>query len=125
MEFTEICAIIIFFSSVILIFSKTEKELSVIVSSTVFIIFMIYSVSRLGGFLETVAPFIETIEIIDSKVLLKILGIAIISIIAVSICDTSGQKGMAVAIEIISTVEILTVVFPVIKEMTINLLNIV
>ncbi len=124
MGYIKICAFSILSSALLLLISNREKELSSTISITVFLSVMIYTVSRINEVLKWFVPYLESINIINTDILIKILGISILSFVSVSICESIGQKGIALSIEILTTIEILAVFYPTIKSLTDNILNI-
>lgn len=116
MTFINICALLIICSMSIMIFSKSEKELTLIISSALYIIVMIYAVSHIGQLIESLRQYFNDIRYLDFDLLLKIGGISIISAVTSSVCESTGQKGMANAIETIAIVEIIILLEPFLKE---------
>ncbi len=123
MNFADICAFTVVFSSILLIFSKTEKELANVISSVLFISVMLLIIIRFEAIIEPLIPIFEAVKILDSQTLLKILGICFLTLISVTVCEAVGQKGMVVAIEVFSTVEIISAFFPYIKEIFFKVLE--
>ena len=124
MSYIKICAFSILTSALLLLISNREKELSSTISITVFLSVMIYTVTRVNEVLKWFIPYIQSISIIDSEILIKILGLSILSFVSVSICESIGQKGISLSIEILTTIEILSVIYPTIKSLTESALKI-
>lgn len=116
MSFVQFCATLIICSATILIFSHSEKELTIIISSSLYIIVMIFIMTRIEDFINKAIPYIKNIEFLDFDLFLKICGLIIISSISITICENLEQKGIASAIELIATVEMLILFLPLIKE---------
>ena len=125
MNFYQISALLLILSLLMLIFSKSEKELSVLISVVVFIVCMTYAISRtieLSGMLKSV---IENINSVGINAILKIFGIITLSSIAIFVCNSAGQTVFSYIIEILSTIESLIISFPIIKELFLKILKMV
>lgn len=72
--------------------------------------------TRIEDFINKAIPYIKNIEFLDFDLFLKICGLIIISSISITICENLEQKGIASAIELIATVEMLILFLPLIKE---------
>lgn len=116
MNFINICALLIICSMSILIFSKSEKELTVIISSALYIIVMIYAIANIGQLIDNLRQYVSGTSFLNFEIILKIGGISIISAITSSICESAGQKGTANAIETVAMVEIIILLLPILKE---------
>ena len=116
--FISICAFTCICSSIILLVSKREKELSVLISSALYILVMIYGISVLSNFLSMLKDKINGYNSIPNlEILINVCGIGLISSIASSICESEGQKGLSLAIEFFATVDILKVGLPIVFEL--------
>lgn len=117
-EFIGLCALAAVCSSAILLISKGEKELSVLISSVMYILVMIYVISRAGELFKALREqFDIELNFHNADILLKVGGIALISTVASSICDGTGQKGVSCAIEIFAVIEIITLSMPLILDL--------
>lgn len=125
MTFINICALLIICSMSIIIFSKSEKELTLIISSALYIIVMIYAVTYIGQLIESLRQYFNDISYLDFDLLLKIVGISIISAVTSSVCESTGQKGMASAIETIAIVEIIILLKPFLRETLASIFDII
>ncbi len=110
--FVNICAIAAICSTVVLMIAKGEKELSLLLSTVIYILVMIYAITRTGAFFDAVKEGIGVVSIPNMDLILKCGGIGIISSITAVICENSGQKGMACAIETLAVIEIIGLCVP-------------
>lgn len=117
-EFIGMCALAAVCSSAILLISKGEKELAIIISSVVYILVMIYVISRAGELFKALREqFDIELNFPNVDILLKVGGIALVSTVASSICDGTGQKGVSGAIEVFAIIEIIALSMPLIIEL--------
>ena len=75
MDFIKLCAFSIISSALLLLISNREKELSNTIAATVFITVVIYTITRINDALKWLTPYLESISVIDTDIILKILGI--------------------------------------------------
>lgn len=125
MTFINVCALLIICSLSVLIFSNKERELTVIISSALYIIVMIYAVTNVGQLFKMLEQYISNISFFDFDILLKIGGISVICAVTSSICESTGQKGLASAIETVAVVEIIVLILPTVKETLSKILSII
>ena len=69
--------------------------------------------------------YISNISFFDFDILLKIGGISVICAVTSSICESTGQKGLASAIETVAVVEIIVLILPTVKETLSKILSII
>ena len=125
-EFIGICAFAAICSSLVLMISKSEKELATLISAALYIIIMIFVITRTGTILEAVkAHFNHVLNIQHFKQLIKCAGIAILSTVASSICNEIGQKGISSAIDVFAVIEILYITTPLIFELFTKLTSLI
>lgn len=125
MTLPKICAVLIMCSLVLLILSRTEKELSTVLSISIYVSFTTYTITRFYTIFETFSDFLEKFNLFDAENIFKISGILIISSIAIYVCDTSGQKGLASNIETLCMIEVLILFFPTFKSIFLKIINLI
>ena len=123
MSYIKICAFSIIFSSLLLLISGREKELSSAISSAIFITVVLFVITRAAEMVKSIVWVLESIDVIESEIIIKICGICILSFVSCSICESAGQKGIASSIEMLSAVEILIIFYPTVKKLTDNILG--
>ena len=118
MEFLKICGVIAVCCAAVLLFAAREKELAGLISSLIYILVMVYVISRAGE-LITALKNCFSFEDMPSylPLLLKAVGVALIGGAASAVCEGTGQKNAARAIDLLSVVEILYISIPIIKEL--------
>ena len=122
--FIGICAFVCICSSLIILISKREKELSVLISSVIYILVMLYVITCLNGILDSVKSHLNGLNSYPGlNLLIKMCGIGIMSATASCICEGEGQKGLSIAVEIFAMVEILRYGLPLVFELFSNALK--
>ena len=117
MEFISICGAAAICCGAVLLFAGREKELSSLIASLIYVVIILYGVTRIGDLLTSLQSYLSGIESVPHLALfLKIGGIAIVGTIASVLCENAGQKGAAGAIDLLTVLEILYMSIPVIQE---------
>lgn len=117
MDFISICAFATISGTIILIISKRERELSIIISSIIYIIIMIYVITKVGELISIIKTTFKNIDSESSKTIISAGGLALISTASSSICKSAGYKEIAYAIEVLTAIEIILISFPSILEL--------
>lgn len=116
MTFVNLCFLLTIASMSVLVFSKYEKDLTAVISSALYIISAIFALSGIEKIINELKKYFARIDSIDLSLLIKIGGMAVVGGIASSLCDSAGQKGLSEIIELVVTVEIMLLLFPIAKE---------
>lgn len=118
MEYLKICGIAAICCAAILLFAGREKELTTLISLLLYILVMLYAISRVGELFTALRTYIHFEDMsAHFSLFLKAGGIAVIGGIASTVCEGSGQKGAARAIDLLTVLEILYVSMPIVKEL--------
>lgn len=118
MEFLKICGGAAICCAAVALFAAREKELTTLISTLIYIIVMLYVISRAGELLTMLQTYFN-MENVPTYVplLLKAVGIALIGGVASSVCEGAGQKGASRAIDLLTVLEILYIAIPIVKEL--------
>lgn len=118
MEFLKICGIVAICCAAVLLFAAREKELTALISSLLYVLVMLYVISQAS---ELITALQKCFDLADMPtcfpILLKAVGVALIGGTASSVCEGTGQKNAARAIELLTVVEILYISVPIIQEL--------
>ena len=106
------------------IIAKNEKELFSVISAFLYVITMIYAITEIGKILDITKKYFSFESIPELQIILKIIGITILTTVSSHICESSGQSGISKILEVISTVEILKLTFPLLSKFLNAALNI-
>jgi len=123
-EFIKICVFSIVCSASVLIISKREKELSLVISTAIYILVMLYIISQLGSLLDSIRKYINGFNTIPNiEVLVKAGGIAILSSVGSIICESEGQKSLSYALEIFALIEVFKLCMPIAGELFLTMIK--
>lgn len=112
MGFVNLSFLLIVASLSVLIFSKYEKDLAIVISSALYIIVAISTFFGIEKIINELKIYIIKLDFIDLTLLVKIAGLSIIATLSSSLCESAGQKGLAEIIELAVTIEILLMLLP-------------
>lgn len=117
MEFVKICGFAVSCGALVLIIANREKELTAAISSVIYIIVMLYAVTRIDELISSIKVIVTaSSEIPYINYIISIIGIAIIGAVASALCENTGQKTVAHAIDVITVTEIFIIVLPIFKD---------
>ena len=101
-----------------MVLKKQERDIAVLLSLTVCTIVVISISAYLGEMVSVVWQLSEISGIDESwiRMILKILGIGLLSQISASICSDSGNQSLSQAIQILTNVVILWLCMPLLEQ---------
>ena len=107
-----------------MVLKKQERDIAVLLSLTVCTIVVISISAYLGEMVSVVWQLSEISGIDESwiRMILKILGIGLLSQISASICSESGNQSLSQIIQILTNVVILWLCMPLLEQI-LNLLR--
>ncbi len=118
MDFIKICGFAALCGTLTLIIASREKELTALANSLLYVIIMLYAITRASKFIESIkAIFTYGSEIPYLNYILSIIGIATVGTVASSICENSGQKSISSSIELMAVIEIFIIATPIFKDL--------
>lgn len=118
MELLKICGAATICGAAVLLFAAREKELTTLISSLMYIIVMLYAISRAGELITSLQTYFRIADMpVYFPLLLKAAGVALIGGVTSSLCEGTGQKSAARAIDLLSVLEILYISLPIIKDL--------
>lgn len=117
--FIKAIAAILITSILTLVLSKKGADISLLLTITVCCIVMTMSVSYIQPILDFAYHLIELggLDVSLLQVILKTVGIGLISQIATFVCVDSGNQSLGKAVQIMTTAVILSISIPVLEQM--------
>ena len=117
--FVKVIAAILITSILTLVLSKKGADISLLLTITVCCIVMSMSVSYIQPILDFAYHLIELggLDVSLLQVILKTVGIGLISQIATLVCVDSGNQSLGKAVQIMTTAVILSISIPVLEQM--------
>lgn len=125
MEILKVCAFAVLSCAAVLLISQREKELSALISALIYIVVMVFAITRTGelyGYIRDNIRLEGEIRYFD--VILKSAGVAVVASVASTVCEGTGQKGMVHGIEMLAVLEIMYLCMPVFTDLMMMVLKI-
>lgn len=124
-EFARILGLVALVPALLLPIAKREKELAQAISGLLYLTVFLYAMVRLDSLAAAIrALFAWGGKIPHADILLRMVGISLLTAAASSLCAEHGQQGTAHAVELLGVIEvmlsaqpILTDVFDIAKKM--------
>ena len=124
-EFFAICSVLALCSAALMILSGREKELVVLISSLIYVVAIVYVLSKATSIVKSSSLFFDKAEnVLPIKYIMQAGGAAIFGTVTSSVCEDVGQKGVSRAIETLTVMEMLLIFVPMGKSLFENLFNV-
>ena len=118
MDIFKVCAFAVMSCAAVLLISQREKELSALISSLIYVVVALFAITRTGelyGYIRRSIRLEGEIRYFD--VILKSAGVAVVASVASTVCEGTGQKGLAHGIETLAVLEIIYLCMPVFTDL--------
>lgn len=116
-DFISACFLVATASALILLIAGREKELASVISSLLFLLAFLHATLRLGMLIDS---FLSSINIVGGAVhidvLLKSVGVALLTTAASTLCEESGQRAAARAVDLLGAIETVFCAMPIIND---------
>ena len=126
MEIVKIIGIGLIALIIIIILRQYKPEFAIYVSIVAGVLILLISISNISGVINLLKDISNRANINSEflGIILKITGIAILTELAVSICQDSGEKSIANKIDIGGKVIIITISLPIISSLLETILKV-